>query len=106
FSSRRRHTRFSRDWSSDVCSSDLAQGSAVSATTKALADTQAPSSPTNLAATAVSSPQIDLSWSPATDNVGVTGYRVYRDGTLAEIGRASCRERGNAMGRCDGLRGD
>src|SRR5690606_40070988 len=25
FSSRRRHTRFSRDWSSDVCSSDLIQ---------------------------------------------------------------------------------
>src|SRR5436309_4733371 len=25
FSSRRRHTRFSRDWSSDVCSSDLSQ---------------------------------------------------------------------------------
>src|SRR5690606_40935479 len=26
FSSRRRHTRFSRDWSSDVCSSDLWSG--------------------------------------------------------------------------------
>src|SRR6266511_3728131 len=26
FSSRRRHTRFSRDWSSDVCSSDLGRG--------------------------------------------------------------------------------
>src|SRR5690606_40819326 len=26
FSSRRRHTRFSRDWSSDVCSSDLPEG--------------------------------------------------------------------------------
>src|SRR5207302_7906184 len=26
FSSRRRHTRFSRDWSSDVCSSDLKWG--------------------------------------------------------------------------------
>src|SRR5690606_39811191 len=26
FSSRRRHTRFSRDWSSDVCSSDLVRG--------------------------------------------------------------------------------
>src|SRR5690606_40794407 len=25
FSSRRRHTRFSRDWSSDVCSSDLSE---------------------------------------------------------------------------------
>src|SRR5690606_39819816 len=32
FSSRRRHTRFSRDWSSDVCSSDL------SAQTVSLAD--------------------------------------------------------------------
>src|SRR3989442_11586709 len=60
-----------------------AQSSAVSATTKAPADTQPPSIPTNLAATAVSSSQIDLSWSPATDNVGVTGYRVYRNGTLA-----------------------
>src|SRR5690606_39546422 len=28
FSSRRRHTRFSRDWSSDVCSSDLVLGQA------------------------------------------------------------------------------
>src|SRR5690606_40513550 len=27
FSSRRRHTRFSRDWSSDVCASDLPAGS-------------------------------------------------------------------------------
>src|SRR5690606_41096624 len=29
FSSRRRHTRFSRDWSSDVCSSDLYRIAAV-----------------------------------------------------------------------------
>src|SRR5690606_15336322 len=28
FSSRRRHTRFSRDWSSDVCSSDLLEAAA------------------------------------------------------------------------------
>src|SRR5690606_41085653 len=28
YSSRRRHTRFSRDWSSDVCSSDLEAGDA------------------------------------------------------------------------------
>src|SRR5690606_40253429 len=32
FSSRRRHTRFSRDWSSDVCSSDLSGGAGFSAT--------------------------------------------------------------------------
>src|SRR5690606_39551689 len=30
FSSRRRHTRFSRDWSSDVCSSDLRLSKAIS----------------------------------------------------------------------------
>src|SRR5215813_11353788 len=29
FSSRRRHTRCGRDWSSDVCSSDLASGDSV-----------------------------------------------------------------------------
>src|SRR6266700_7395365 len=35
FSSRRRHTRFSRDWSSDVCSSDLLIGAIfISATSK------------------------------------------------------------------------
>src|SRR5690606_40544825 len=38
FSSRRRHTRFSRDWSSDVCSSDLA-GSAAYLTGRAMART-------------------------------------------------------------------
>src|SRR6266850_3988414 len=66
----------------DAAGNASAQSSAVSATTKAPADTQAPSTPANLAATVVSSSQIDLSWSAATDNVGVTGYRVYRDGTL------------------------
>src|SRR5690606_39363655 len=35
FSSRRRHTRFSRDWSSDVCSSDLNYGSGTSVYTGA-----------------------------------------------------------------------
>src|SRR3712207_8387993 len=29
FSSKRRHTRYWRDWSSDVCSSDLASGAAI-----------------------------------------------------------------------------
>jgi chitodextrinase len=53
-----------------------------SATTQATADTTAPSTPTGLTATAVSSSQINLSWSASTDNVGVTGYRVYRNGTL------------------------
>jgi len=46
------------------------------------ADVLAPSVPANLAATAVSQSQINLSWTASTDNVGVAGYRVYRGGTL------------------------
>jgi len=43
-------------------------------------DTTPPSVPTNLSATAISSSQINLSWTASTDNVGVTGYKVYRGG--------------------------
>ncbi|HVY72472.1 MAG TPA: fibronectin type III domain-containing protein [Candidatus Paceibacterota bacterium] len=49
--------------------------------TGAPADTAAPSVPTGLSATANSATQITLSWSASTDNVGVTGYNVYRGGT-------------------------
>ena len=41
-------------------------------------DTIPPTIPTNLSATAISSSQINLSWSASTDNVGVTGYNIYR----------------------------
>jgi phosphodiesterase/alkaline phosphatase D-like protein len=41
-------------------------------------DTQPPTAPTTLAATAVSQNQINLSWTAATDNVGVTGYLIER----------------------------
>ncbi|MFO1152694.1 MAG: LamG-like jellyroll fold domain-containing protein [Rhodospirillales bacterium] len=41
-------------------------------------DTAKPSAPTGLTASAASGNRINLSWSPATDNVGVTGYRLER----------------------------
>lgn len=44
----------------------------------ATGDTQAPTSPSGLTATAVSSNEVDLSWTASTDNAGVTGYYVYR----------------------------
>src|SRR3954447_22332000 len=47
-------------------------------------DTTAPSVPTGLRATVASSTRVDLAWSASTDNVGVTGYRVFRNG--AQIG--------------------
>lgn len=43
-------------------------------------DTTAPSTPANLAASAVSTSQINLTWSASTDSVGVTGYVVFRGG--------------------------
>lgn len=46
-------------------------------------DTEAPSVPTGVTATAVSTTSIQLSWTASTDNVGVAGYRIYRNGVLA-----------------------
>jgi hypothetical protein len=43
-------------------------------------DTTAPSVPAGLTATAISSSQINLSWTASTDNVGVAGYKIYRNG--------------------------
>ncbi len=43
-------------------------------------DATSPTVPTNLVASAVSSTRIDLTWTASTDNVGVSGYRIYRDG--------------------------
>ncbi|HEY7374437.1 MAG TPA: galactose oxidase-like domain-containing protein, partial [Polyangia bacterium] len=41
-------------------------------------DTTPPSAPASLAATAASYSQINLTWTAATDNVGVTGYQIER----------------------------
>lgn len=40
-------------------------------------DTQAPTAPTNLVANNPTSNSISLSWTAATDNIGVTGYDIY-----------------------------
>lgn len=45
-------------------------------------DTTAPTAPANLSATVASSSQINLTWTASTDDVAVSGYRIYRDGSL------------------------
>ncbi|TDD61621.1 hypothetical protein E1263_06955 [Kribbella antibiotica] len=50
-------------------------------------DTTPPSTPTGLAATGTTSSSVSLAWNASTDNVGVTGYAVYRNGT--EVATAS-----------------
>ena len=44
-------------------------------------DKTPPSTPTGLNQTARSPEQIDLNWTASTDDVGVTGYKVFRNGT-------------------------
>ncbi len=46
-----------------------------------LADLAAPTVPAGLASTQVSVTTATLGWSASTDNIGVTGYHVYRNGT-------------------------
>ena len=53
---------------------------ATQTTVQVTPDTDPPSVPSNLGAAAQSSTRIDLSWWASTDNVGVSGYRIFRDG--------------------------
>ncbi|WP_462253284.1 S8 family serine peptidase [Ekhidna sp.] len=64
-------------WSSDIAIDDL------SLTTDGSGggDTQAPSTPTGLSASNITTSSFDISWNASSDNVGVTGYNVYLDGS-------------------------
>jgi chitodextrinase len=56
----------------------------------AVADTIAPSTPANLRTTGGSTTSVALTWDAATDNVGVTGYTVLRNGiTMANVSGTS-----------------
>src|SRR5699024_12126855 len=97
FSSRRRHTRSKRDWSSDVCSSDLVQASA--GFIYGLAE---------LYAAEITFSNVDISMAenakpgrPAMmaniENMTNRGFYVGFAKDL-QIGRASCRERRKTSG--------
>src|SRR5690606_39330912 len=95
FSSRRRHPRFSRDWSSDVCSSDLGEqhlylldvdGSVPQPITKGPINVVGYDAAAGTIATAIS--QVDRT----------SDVYVVRGGDREQIGRASCRERGEKTG--------
>ncbi len=43
-------------------------------------DTTAPTTPTSLSSSGITASAITLSWTASTDNVGVTGYKLYKDG--------------------------
>src|SRR5258707_6104259 len=86
FSSRRRHTRYWRDWSSDVCSSDLTDIVARLEESQfaALAvDAIEPSAP-------VLCQRVEKRIAVLNRDMGPWGPLELR---ISEIGRASCRER-------------
>jgi chitodextrinase len=66
----------------DAAGNTSAQSSEILAATSPLPDTQPPSPPANLKVTDGKGRKIVLDWDAATDNVGVTSYRVFRDGAL------------------------
>jgi fibronectin type 3 domain-containing protein len=67
----------------DNAGNESAKSNTASTNTPACADTTAPSVPTELTATAVSSSQINLVWNASTDTggSGLAGYKVYRGGS-------------------------
>ncbi|NTW22864.1 fibronectin type III domain-containing protein, partial [Candidatus Falkowbacteria bacterium] len=54
-----------------------------------LVDSASPSIPNALVAAAISASQINLSWSTSTDNVAVSGYKIFRGSSTNQIGTTS-----------------
>ena len=65
----------------DAAGNCSARSGPATATTLA-ADTQSPSVPNGLVATALSASQVALSWNGSTDDVGVAGYKVFQGAAL------------------------
>ncbi len=62
-------------------------------------DDQAPSAPTGLRVSGVTASTVTLAWNASTDDTGVTGYRVFRDGTqVAQVTTTSFTDTGLAAG--------
>ncbi|HSX42843.1 MAG TPA: Ig-like domain-containing protein [Candidatus Saccharimonadales bacterium] len=62
----------------DAAGNKSALSTRVTAKTPNVADSQAPSTVSGLSGQSVSPSQVNLSWTAATDNIGVTSYDVYR----------------------------
>jgi chitodextrinase len=62
-------------------------GHSTTANTTTSTDIEAPSTPANLVATATSNTTISLAWDASTDNVAVTGYKIFRDSV--EVGTST-----------------
>jgi chitodextrinase len=66
----------------DAAGDTSAASSAVTGSTTNGQDTTAPSVPTNVAASNVTGDSATISWTQSSDDTGVAGYDVYRNGTF------------------------
>src|SRR5690606_40941935 len=89
FSSRRRHTRFSRDWSSDVCSSDLVHDVSVGGIGVALVE-MAVRSDVGFSVARIADHRALFAEGPSRVLLSVPADNLT---PVLKIGRASCRER-------------
>lgn len=63
-------------------------------------DAVAPTTPTSVMASAISATRIDLAWAASTDAVGVTGYKIYRDGAyLMSTASTAASDTGLSLGQ-------
>ena len=67
----------------DAAGNHSAQTSTTMPTSACPGDTTPPSTPTNLHQSGSTATSVTVSWTASTDNVGVTGYGAYKNGTLA-----------------------
>lgn len=80
----------------DAVGNNSALSNTATTTTPQAPDTEAPTAPTNLVAGVASSSQINLSWNASTDNIGVSGYNIYRNGSANPIATVTTTTFGDA----------
>lgn len=66
-------------WAKDSAGNISTSRSATVTITINTPDTLSPTAPSNLTANNVTNSSITLNWSPSTDNVGVAGYKIFRN---------------------------
>jgi len=66
---------------SDAAGNLSAASNSVAVTTRAATDTQSPTAPTGLQAPSKTATSVTLNWVASTDDVGVTEYTIFRNGT-------------------------
>ena len=65
----------------DAAGNESARSSALTVSTLALPDTTAPSVPSSLRVVNVGTDRVTLAWNASSDNVAVTAYRLYKNGS-------------------------